>query len=428
MTTRALIAAASLTALAAPAMGQLSLLVADRNANSLWMLVDINGDGIIQNPDEVFLWHNSANEPGTLGIENLNTLARRADGLVLGGDQVRQGVYFFQDVDQNGDAQGMGESAVVQRLPNAESINIAFPTGSFFLEDGNALVVNAGNAFGADAIYRLVDLDGDGVFLSAGEVQPYVTTGAFGAVPNGPWSPQEIYVFPSVGGAPQVGYLRNSSANLHGISRFVDLDGNGRADDPGEFTPFFSIGNASGVPVTAGFALEPDHARPGALYMLQLASGGVDQVVRVQDLDGDGNANGVGEARLVYSNAETGFTSVDLVCLANGDLLISDNSGKRIIRLRDEDGDGLFSADEATVIFSGAPLVNEVRQMIEFPFTFAPPCPADFNNDGGVDGADVEAFFLAWEAGDTIADVNGDGGVDGADVETFFSAWEAGGC
>jgi hypothetical protein len=56
------------------------------------------------------------------------------------------------------------------------------------------------------------------------------------------------------------------------------------------------------------------------------------------------------------------------------------------------------------------------------------PCVADFNQDGGVDGADVEAFFLAWEAGDSSADVNQDGGVDGADVEFFFVRWEAGGC
>jgi hypothetical protein len=58
----------------------------------------------------------------------------------------------------------------------------------------------------------------------------------------------------------------------------------------------------------------------------------------------------------------------------------------------------------------------------------SPPCPADFNQDGGVDGADVSAFFGAWEAGDTSADVNADGGVDGGDVSTFFVAWEAGGC
>lgn len=51
---------------------------------------------------------------------------------------------------------------------------------------------------------------------------------------------------------------------------------------------------------------------------------------------------------------------------------------------------------------------------------------ADFNLDGGVDGSDVEAFFTAWEAADTIADFNIDGGVDGADVEAFFLAWEQG--
>jgi aminopeptidase N len=56
------------------------------------------------------------------------------------------------------------------------------------------------------------------------------------------------------------------------------------------------------------------------------------------------------------------------------------------------------------------------------------PCPADFNQDGGVDGSDIEAFFLVWQNGDTSADVNQDGGVDGSDIETFFMAWEAGGC
>ncbi len=55
-------------------------------------------------------------------------------------------------------------------------------------------------------------------------------------------------------------------------------------------------------------------------------------------------------------------------------------------------------------------------------------CPADFNQDGGIDGADVDAFFAAWVLGDTSADTNLDGGVDGADVDTFFVAWVNGGC
>jgi len=63
-----------------------------------------------------------------------------------------------------------------------------------------------------------------------------------------------------------------------------------------------------------------------------------------------------------------------------------------------------------------------------FAISCPPPCPADFNQDGGINGADVEAFFLTWEAGADAADVNRDGGVDGQDVEYFFVRWEAGGC
>ncbi len=54
-------------------------------------------------------------------------------------------------------------------------------------------------------------------------------------------------------------------------------------------------------------------------------------------------------------------------------------------------------------------------------------CPADYNGDGGVDGADVAAFYADWENSIGCSDVNLDGGPDG-DVETFFSFWEAGGC
>jgi hypothetical protein len=57
-----------------------------------------------------------------------------------------------------------------------------------------------------------------------------------------------------------------------------------------------------------------------------------------------------------------------------------------------------------------------------------PECPADFDQDGGVTGADVEAFFLAFESGDPCGDTDLDGGVTGADVEAFFIAFENGGC
>jgi hypothetical protein len=57
-----------------------------------------------------------------------------------------------------------------------------------------------------------------------------------------------------------------------------------------------------------------------------------------------------------------------------------------------------------------------------------PSCPADFNLDGGIDGGDIDAFFVAWEASEPCGDVNFDGGVDFADIEVFFTTWENGGC
>jgi len=53
-------------------------------------------------------------------------------------------------------------------------------------------------------------------------------------------------------------------------------------------------------------------------------------------------------------------------------------------------------------------------------------CAADYNQDGGADGADLDSFFVQWEAAEGCSDVNRDGGVDGADVEAFFVLWEAG--
>ena len=53
------------------------------------------------------------------------------------------------------------------------------------------------------------------------------------------------------------------------------------------------------------------------------------------------------------------------------------------------------------------------------------PCPADWNQDTGVDGDDVISFFTDWDISN--ADFNEDGGTDGDDVIAFFARWD-GGC
>ncbi len=89
----------------------------------------------------------------------------------------------------------------------------------------------------------------------------------------------------------------------------------------------------------------------------------------------------------------------------------------------------LESGDYIVKVFSPAGSTDNVqRYTLTLTAIGLPPCFADFNQDGGIDGADADAFFAAWELGLFEADVNQDGGVDGSDVTTFFAAWEAGGC
>jgi hypothetical protein len=54
-------------------------------------------------------------------------------------------------------------------------------------------------------------------------------------------------------------------------------------------------------------------------------------------------------------------------------------------------------------------------------------CFADYNNDDGIDGDDVIAFFNDWDNGNICADVDLSEGVDGDDVILFFASWDLGG-
>lgn len=82
----------------------------------------------------------------------------------------------------------------------------------------------------------------------------------------------------------------------------------------------------------------------------------------------------------------------------------------------------------ATFRFVDANHIHMPSELFSMEFTIDAGCIADFNQDGGVDGEDVHAFFQEWEDGHAHADVNGDGGIDGVDVAEFFDEWEHGHC
>jgi hypothetical protein len=50
------------------------------------------------------------------------------------------------------------------------------------------------------------------------------------------------------------------------------------------------------------------------------------------------------------------------------------------------------------------------------------PCPADLNDDGAVDGADLGALLASWGQPGP-ADLDGNGVVDGIDLGSLLAAW-----
>jgi hypothetical protein len=422
-------AALALLAAASPSLAGITILVADRTAHKIWRLTDLNDNGVIES-NEVFVWFDGSNTAGTPNIANLGALALRStDNLVIGGDITSHQYYEFQDLNHDGDALDAGESRIVMTAANASGATTNVPSGVAFMANGDLLVDNSGSGTTTvfpDAIYRCHDTDANGDYQGAGEVTPWVADGpgGFGPGNSAAWVPQDMLI-----DATGVGYLRNAGGVVPGVYKFRDVNNSGRADDVGELTAWFTAANLSGVTVSAGFPLEPDTANPGSLYYLQVATGAIDQVYRLTDLDGNGDANGVGEAVLVYSTGEANFGSNDLLLLPGGDLLVSDVTGKRIIRLHDADGDGLFtSPGERTDFFlAGAGPVLDTRQMVRV--RNLPLCgTADFdcNGDIGTD-ADINAFFACLSGTcppppcTNSADFNGDGDVGtDTDIEAFF--------
>jgi hypothetical protein len=140
---------------------------------------------------------------------------------------------------------------------------------------------------------------------------------------------------------------------------------------------------------------------------------------------------------LVTSGAAAlnGEINVDLLGLGGGEVF-APGIGDEFTVLSALGGvSGTFTNDPTTQVgdytYEWAIIYNPntvVLRLEDIVFTPDCPCAADYNQDGGIDGLDIEAFFIDFENGTGCADVNKDGAIDGQDVEAFFLRFENGGC
>ena len=98
---------------------QTQFLIPDRTNDVIYRVRDMNNDGLISGPGEVFLWFDGANAAGTLGMMNPSSQAVSVCRVAIIGDQVNRNVYRLVDANNDGDAQDLGESIVFADATNA---------------------------------------------------------------------------------------------------------------------------------------------------------------------------------------------------------------------------------------------------------------------------------------------------------------------
>jgi hypothetical protein len=141
-----------------------------------------------------------------------------------------------------------------------------------------------------DSIARLVDLDQDGNFNGTGEAKVFYdeTMGGIALSNN------------SAIGMRSDGTVFVTDSTEDIVLALRDNNRNGDANDLGEASIWFDGrvgGNLSGIVMTSAQNIFCDGPQRIFVASANAGSGGFDAILLLQDLNGDGNANGLGEAR-----------------------------------------------------------------------------------------------------------------------------------
>ena len=167
-----------------------------------------------------------------------------------------------------------------------------------------------------------------------------------------------------------------------------------------------------------------------SLATLSLDGTGIEQTLEVMSTDIGADASGL-------DRSMAGHYPIGTLEIGSAPTTV------RLVDARDNDNLGQLTCEALYIdtlrINAGSRLINTTCRIyyntlinngtVDVPENLIPlgqACIGDYNQDGGIDGADVEAFFADWEVAAPGADVNQDGGIDGSDVDTFFERWQAG--
>ncbi|MEM1298428.1 MAG: Ig-like domain-containing protein [Pseudomonadota bacterium] len=208
------------------------VLLGDQRTDQVLLLQDLSGDGDSRDAGELTVFFDEDNASGLASpTGNVFNVHQASDKSVYVADGNADSVYRLVDENGDGDAQDAGEAVVWFSASNAEGLTLPTPNGVHEGSDGAIYIVNAGTGSApADAIYRTEDMNGDGDAEDAGESRLWLdlaaivpTSSAFDISFDG----DVAYVSDTAGGEANV-ILRIEDADGSGaisadeVTRFID--------------------------------------------------------------------------------------------------------------------------------------------------------------------------------------------------------------
>jgi len=357
---------------------QHALYVCDSNADRVMKLIDLNGSGQVEQEvaGEVSVFFDDTSPGPDLSVPSHLAPGPGGTLYLLDGGTL-DAVLALDDKDGDGDANDEGEvwtfydaSGGGPQLGTPNTL-IPLPDGGFYLSDDGS----AGRR-----ILWLKDADSDGDALDADEARIVYDASAL-SVPV-------LEDVESLAYSPADGILYAGDTTLQTVVAFRDRTGDGDFLDAGELTSFFQ--SRDDLQLTNIDSLVVDK---GALYACDRDSG---RIVRLEDVNADGDAEDPGESSLFLSDEASLRVSLvyDFTPRPDGGFAVLDNSRDAVFSVVDLNGDG-DALDEDEVfrwLIDDETTLSTPHGLAFVPLTDKPDqtpfLRGDINGDGEVDISD----------------------------------------
>lgn len=324
-------------------------------SDRLLLLSDENGDGDAADADERKVFFDETNADG-LGGEtptgNVLSIAQVSDRAVYVGDGDTDAVYRLVDRNGDGDANDAGEATVwFSGGENRAGFTLPTPNGIAEGPDGAIYIVNAGtSARPQDAIYRTNDLNGDGDANDQGEASIFVDLSAL--VPSS--SAFDLTVL-----GERFFLVDTAGGNEDTIFTFADEDASG-AIEADEFAGF-ATATATDEAFTFTAATDGDSL---VTWQFLPDDTGLQSVFRLTDLDASGAIDQPAETVEIWNTKQlpgvfNTFAGFAIAADGQGRIAVTSNDsgpfGDNVYILDDLNGDGdYFDTGETNILASRA--------------------------------------------------------------------------